>query len=319
MKYGFALAGRGPLASGEMLVRMAKKGEELGYDAVLMGDHVLVPKEISSPYPYTPSGEFPGAGAGDAMEMITLLAYIAGQTSKIRLVTSVLIVPYRPVLLAAKALATLDVLSGGRLVVGIGVGWMREEFEALGVPPFEERGAVTDEYIRAFKELWTSDNPHFEGKYVSFDNINFLPKPLQKPHPPIWVGGESRPALRRTAELANGWYPLGANPSFPMATPQQLTAGLQRLADYARRFGRDPAEIDVIYRAPAIELQESPGPAGDGRVPFVGNGEQIAGDIRQFQELGVGSLVIDFIRDTEDLDVVFGRMERFADQVWPKV
>ncbi len=318
MKYGFALAGRGPLASAEPLVRMAKKGEELGYDAVLMGDHVLVPKKISSPYPYTPTGEFPGSGAGDAMEMITLLAYLAGQTSKIRLVTSVLIVPYRPALLAAKALATLDVLSGGRLVVGIGVGWMREEFEALGVPPFEERGAATDEYIRAFKELWTSDDPHFEGKYVSFDNINFLPKPLQKPHPPIWVGGESRPALRRTAEFADGWYPLGSNPSFPMATPQQLTAGMARLAEYARRFGRDPAEIDVVYRAPSIELQDSPGPS-DGRVPFVGNAEQIAGDIRQFQELGVGSLVIDFIRQTEDLDIVFERMERFADQVWPKV
>lgn len=317
MKFGFNLAGRGPLASADSLVRIANKGEELGFDAVLMGDHILVPKKIDSTYPYTPTGEFPGGGAGDAMEMITLLAYVAGQTKKIRLVTSVLIVPYRPALLAAKALATLDVLSGGRLVVGIGVGWMEEEFEALDIPPYQERGAVTDEYIRAFKELWTSDDPHFHGKYVSFDDIHFLPKPAQKPHPPIWVGGESRPALRRTAELANGWYPIGSNPSFPMGTPEQLTAGLQRLAEYARRFDRDPAEIEIIYRAPRVELQQGASSSGDGRVPFIGNAEQLAGDIRQYEGLGVSSMVVDFGAD--DLDSVFGRMERFADQVMTKL
>ena len=108
-----------------------------------------------------------------------------------------LIVPHRNPIIAAKSLATLDYLSGGRLIIGVGVGWMREEFEAVGCESFDERGAVTDEYIRAFKELWTSDNPTFEGKYVSFSDINFLPKPVQKPHPPLWVGGESRPAIRR--------------------------------------------------------------------------------------------------------------------------
>nr|MCS5668648.1 TIGR03619 family F420-dependent LLM class oxidoreductase [Dehalococcoidia bacterium] len=230
MKYGFTLPGRGQLATPERLGIIAKKGEEFGFDSLLTGDHILVPRNISSPYPYTESGEFPGSTSGESMEQITLLSYIAGQTSKIRLVTSVLIVPHRNPLVAAKSLATLDVLSGGRLVVGVGVGWMREEFQALGLPPFEERGAVTDEYIRAFKELWTEDDPHFEGKYISFDDISFLPKPVQKPHPPIWVGGESRPALRRTAELADGWYPLGSNPTFPMGTPEQLKAGLERLA-----------------------------------------------------------------------------------------
>ena len=317
MKFGFALPGRGPLASADSLVRIANKGEELGYDAVLMGDHILVPKKIDSIYPYTPTGEFPGEGAGDAMEMITLLAYVAGQTKKIRLVTSVLIVPYRPVLLAAKALATLDVLSGGRLVVGIGVGWMEEEFNALDIPPFRERGAVTDEYIGAFKELWTSDAPHFQGNYVSFNDIHFLPKPVQKPHPPIWVGGESRPALRRTAELANGWYPIGSNPNFPMGGPEQLLAGMQRLAEYARRCGRDPAEIEIIYRAPKVELQAGASSSGDGRVPFIGNAEQIAGDIRKYEGLGVGSMVIDF--GVDDLASVCGRMERFADQVVAKL
>ncbi len=324
MKYGFTLPGRGPLATPETLGRIARAGEELGYDALFTGDHILVPRNIASPYPYTEGGEFPGSPSGESMEQLTLLAFLAGQTSRIRLVTSVIIVPHRNPLVAAKALATLDVLSRGRLVVGVGVGWMREEFEALGLPPFEERGAVTDEYIRAFKELWTSDDPHFEGKYVNFDNISFLPKPVQKPHPPIWVGGESRPALRRTAELADGWYPLGSNPTFPMGTPEQLAAGLDRLAMYARRFDRDPSEIETIYRTHQFELTDSAvpstgsGQAGD-RLSFVGNAEQIAGDIRQYQEMGVGSLVLDFLRQTEDLDVMLERMDRFANDVWPLV
>ncbi|MQG15132.1 MAG: TIGR03619 family F420-dependent LLM class oxidoreductase [SAR202 cluster bacterium] len=317
MKYGFTLPGRGHLATPERLGIIARKGEEFGFDTLLTGDHILVPKNISSVYPYTEGGEFPGSGSGESMEQITLLSYIAGQTSKIRLVTSVLIVPHRNPLIAAKSLATLDLLSGGRLVVGVGVGWMREEFQALGLPPFEERGAVTDEYIRAFKVLWTEDDPHFQGKYISFDDISFLPKPVQKPHPPIWVGGESRPALRRTAELADGWYPLGSNPTFPMGTPEQLKAGLERLAGYAERFGRDPSTIETIYRTHQFELLKQAG--GPDRLPFVGDADQIAGDIRQYQDMGVTSMIWDFLRQTDDLDSMLGLMEDFSTQVWPKV
>jgi len=317
MKYGFTLPGRGNLATPERLGIIARKGEEFGFDTLLTGDHILVPKNISSVYPYTEGGEFPGSASGESMEQITLLSYIAGQTSKIRLVTSVLIVPHRNPLIAAKSLATLDLLSGGRLVVGVGVGWMREEFQALGLPPFEERGAVTDEYIRAFKVLWTEDDPHFQGKYISFDDISFLPKPVQQPHPPIWVGGESRPALRRTAELADGWYPLGSNPTFPMGTPEQLKAGLERLAVYAERFGRDPSTIETIYRTHQFELLKQA--AGPDRLPFVGDADQIAGDIRQYQDMGVTSMIWDFLRQTDDLDSMLGLMEDFSTQVWPKV
>ena len=231
--------------------------------------------------------------------------------------TSVLIVPHRNPLIAAKSLATLDGLSGGRLVVGVGVGWMREEFQALGLPPFEERGAVTDEYIKAFKTLWTEDDPSFEGKYVSFDDISFLPKPVQKPHPPIWVGGESRPALRRAAELADGWYPLGSNPTFPMGTPEELQAGLERLAQYAQRFDRDPSEIETIYRTHQFELTKTA--AGADRMPFVGNADQIAGDIRRYQDMGVTTMIWDFLRQTGDMDQMLGLMEDFSRQVWPKV
>ncbi len=319
MKYGITLPDSGPLARPEELSAMAGKAEELGYDNILVGDHIVMPQRIGSAYPYNESGEYPDRSSGEAMELLTLLSFLAGRTSTIRLATSVIVVPYRSPLLAAKALATLDVLSQGRLVVGIGAGWMREEFEALGLPPFEERGAVTDEYIRAFKELWTSDNPKFEGKYVSFDNINFLPKPIQKPYPPIWVGGESRPALRRTAELADGWYPLGANPTYPMRTPQQLSDGIQRLASYARRFGRDPAEIEVIYGARQFDLKRNGESSGSERLPFVGSAEQVASDIRHYEEMGVGTLIFDFIRQSEEVDEILAKMEEFASRVWPKV
>ena len=319
MRYGITLPEGGSLTAPEKLGAMVGKAEELGYDSLSIGDRILMPRGIALTYPYNESGEYPDRGSGEAMELLTLLSFLAGRTSKIRLVSSVIVVPHRNPLLAAKALATLDVLSQGRLVVGIGVGWMREEFEALGLPPFEERGAVTDEYIRAFKELWTSENPSFEGKYVHFDNISFAPKPVQKPHPPIWVGGESRPALRRTAELANGWYPLGGNPTYPVDTPQQLANAIQRLASYAQRFGRDPAEIEIIYGPRQFELKKDGASPGSGRPSFVGTADQVASDIRHYQEIGVGSLIFDFTGQSEDVDEILTRMEEFATTVWPKV
>ena len=200
---------------------------------------------------------------------------------------------------------------------------MREEFEALDLPPFEERGEVTNEYISIFKELWTSDNPSFEGKYCSFSNITFLPKPVQKPHPPIWVGGESRPAMRRAARLGNAWYPIGSNPQFPMVEPEQLAAGIDRLAGYARRAGRDPAEIDVVYRTQYYQLQkEGAAPAfspSEQRRPFTGSADQIAADVRQYQEMGVSHLMLGFDRLSPNLDDMLRTMEDMARQVWPKV
>ena len=159
MKYGFTVPSRGPLATPESIITIAKRGEELGFDSISLGDHILVPRTIESSYPYTESGEYPGSATGSSLEQLSVLSYLAGQTSKIRLSSSVMVVPHRNPLVAAKSLATIDVLSAGRLVIGVGTGWMREEFEALGVQPFEERGAVTDEYIQAMKEISTTPSP----------------------------------------------------------------------------------------------------------------------------------------------------------------
>ena len=161
MNFGFSVPIGGALATGGALASLARRGEELGFGFLSTGDHLIVPRQIRSRYPYSDNGEF--GSAASFLDQPTLLSFVAAATSSIRLVTGVLVVPYRSPIHTAKVLATIDVLSGGRLTVGCGVGWMREEFEILGVPPFEERGAVTDEYIRVFRELWTSDDPEFHG------------------------------------------------------------------------------------------------------------------------------------------------------------
>ena len=240
-----------------------------------------------------------------------MLTFLAGITENIRLVPSVMIVPYRNPLLTAKMLATLDVLSKGRLTLGVGVGWMEEEFQALDTPPFAERGAVTDEYLQAFKELWTSDAPTFEGKYCRFSNINLLPRPVQKPHPPIWVGGQSRRAIRRAAQLGNGWHPVGAIPAAPLE-PEDLAQDLVSLRRYAEQAQRDPSEIDVAVKAPLYDRQVANGPE---RRRFSGDPEQVLQDIQTYEDTGVNHIIFD-IR-SPDLNETTDRMEWFAEVVMP--
>ena len=203
MKYGFTLPGRGPLATPDNLAAIARRGEELGYHFVLFGDHIVVPRHIASPYPYTETGEFPGSASGVAMEQLTVLAFLAGQTQTIRLATSVIIVPHRNPLWP-KALATLDVLSKGRLR-GVGCR-LREEFEALGLPPSRNGARSPTNTSEPSKSSGPATIP--ASRVSTAGSRTLSPKPVQKPHPPIWVGGESRRALRRTAELGNGWYPI---------------------------------------------------------------------------------------------------------------
>ena len=317
MEYGFAVPTDGPLAEPDQIVTLARRGEELGFEFMSVSDHVLIPKNIVSRYPYGETGEW--ADGDYCLEQLTALSFVASQTSTARLLTSVMVLPYRSPVLAAKMLSSIDVLSCGRVIVGCGVGWMREEFEALGSPPYDERGAVGDEYIRAFKELWTSDNPSFEGKYCSFSDITFLPKPVQKPHPPIWIGGESPPALRRAARYGDAWYPIGDNPRHPAETPDQLAEFLPRLHRYAEEAGRDPAQIGLAYCAGySADAYDDEGetalPTGQRR-QFTGSAERIAGDIRAFERVGVKYM--QFFFQTDSLSQTLERMERFARDVRP--
>src|SRR5262249_50326860 len=159
MQFGFNLPLTGPSASPAMLARIAAEGEAIGYDYAAISDHIVEPIDIHARYPYSESGEFPAGSRGERHEQLTAIAYLAAKTSRLKFLTSVMVVPHRPAVLTAKILATIDVMSGGRLIVGVGAGWLEEEFVAIGAPPFAERGTATDEYLMAFRELWTKDKP----------------------------------------------------------------------------------------------------------------------------------------------------------------
>jgi probable F420-dependent oxidoreductase len=306
MRYGFYLPTRGGCATPDALEAIVQRGEALGFHSVMIADHVVFPTTIASKYPYTVSGEFPGGG--DALEQLALMAFVAGHTRRLRLVTSVMILPYRNPVLTAKMLATIDVLSRGRVTVGVGVGWLREEFEALDSPAFERRGAASDEYLTIFKTLWTQNPASFAGQFYRFSSLRCLPQPVQKPHPPIWIGGHSTPALRRVARHGDGWHPVGANPAVPLR-PAELRASLDQLARLTEAEGRDPSALTISFKAPVYDVSATTIGGGERR-PFMGTAQQIADDIGAYEKLGVSELIFDF--RSERLAETLERMDRFA-------
>jgi len=317
MDFGFSIPTRGILATREAALALAKCGESAGFDYLAIPDHIVIPRRIDSPYPYNAQRKMVGASDGDCLEQLVLMSFLAAATSRIRLLTSVMVVPHRPVMLAAKALATIDVLSGGRVTVGCGAGWMEEEFVALAAPPFAERGRVTDDYLRAFKQLWTQDDPRFDGAHARFSDIAFLPKPIQQPHPPLWIGGESPAALRRAVALGDAWYPIGSNPQFPLDTLERYERGIAALKETAQRSGRDPSTIELSYWASWYNEKHGAQTIDGQRQLFTGDDADVANDIRAFERLGVRHLLFNFVRAS--LSESIAAVERFATRILPLV
>jgi len=315
--FGIHIGTRGCLTSRENVMAAAQRAETLGYAYLGVADHLIVPMQTGVRYPYTADGIWPGAPTGECFDCIATLAFLAGCTERLKLLTSVAVVPHRPAVLAAKLFLTADVLSGGRVIAGVGTGWMREEFEALGTPPYEERGAVTDEYLDAFRELWTQDAPRFEGRHVKFADILFEPKPVQKPYPPIWVGGESGPALRRTARIGDAWYPIGTNPQHRLDSMKRFQAGVERLRRLTREAGRDPSKMGLAYRVTSWG-KSLPDLADDGeRRLFSGETADVVADLRAFRDFGVG--YVDFNFDGATADAMLSNMRHFREDVLAKV
>ena len=277
MKFGFYLPTRGENASRKALRQIVSTAEAAGFHSVMIADHIAFPVEIESKYPYTVDGGFPGHG--DALEQLSLMSFIAGSTEKLRLVTSVMILPHRNPVFTAKALATIDVLSEGRVTVGVGVGWLREEFEALAAPEFDRRGAVSNEYIEIFRKLWTESPAEHSGEFYRFKALRCEPHPIQKPHPPIWIGGHSRPALRRTAKYGDGWHPVGATAAAPLG-PDEFRGLLNQLKRLTEAEGRNYEDITISFKAPIYD----PGVAvaGAERRPFTRAPDQILSDLRPY-------------------------------------
>jgi probable F420-dependent oxidoreductase len=315
VEFGFSLPGRGPLANPDVILELAAKAEHLRYSSLFVTDHVVLP--ASSPrsvYPYSPTGQFPGGGEQGYLEPLALLGHLAHATRKIRLGTSVLVVPYRNPLLAAKMLATIDVLSHGRIILGVGTGWLAEEFEALQAPPFEERGRVTDEYLQLMRLTWTADPVAFEGRYYRVKDVHALPKPTGRI--PIWVGGHTDAALRRAARLGDGWHPIGLRPPATLL-PDEYATAVERVRTYAREAGRDPSSITLSLRVPMeVRSPRAKAPAGD-RPLFQGTAAEVRADVERYAALGVTHFVFD--ATVPERKAALTNMARFADEVRPKI
>ena len=295
MKFGVWIPNCRHLATPDIIRTTAVRAEQLGYDSVWVSDHVVVPNANVLNF-------------GEAVfDPFVTLAVAAGATSRVALGTTVLIVPYRNAVVTAKMVSSLDALSGGRVILGIGAGWVAAESAMLGVP-FDERGAMTDEHLRAMQELWTSDTPAFQGKYTSFGAVRFEPKPVQRPLP-IWVGGHSRAALKRTVAIGAAWHPINRPPA-------EILAGRAELARVAALAGRATApaitlrnDVRVLRAGEAV-----PPSAHAGRV-LAGEPSALVEQIRELAECGVEHLVLEFL--SEDGAALAAQMDAFASRVRP--
>ena len=292
MKFGFQLPQVGPLASGENMRACAQLVEELGFDSLWVSEHIVIPRKQRTPYFRSPTGEFPVPPDMAFLEPIATLLFAAACSERVQLGMSVCVLPTRNPVITAKELATLDVLSGGRLIFGVGAGWWAEEFEMLGVP-FQQRGARTNEYIQLIKKLWTEDNPSFRGRFWQIEEVGFAPKPLHKPHPPVWVGGDAEPALRRAGRLADAWHAVDY-------APPELAEMFARVQGYAKEAGRDPGAVDLTLR---LTL----GPAEDS--------QRTIERLRGYRDVGVSHIAFEMW--VGSLEQFRQALERFASEVRP--
>lgn len=317
MDFGITLGPRGATGTPDGLAARAAQADSLGFAYLGIPDHIVFPRSSASQYPYNADGKHPSIGTGYCLEQLTCLAFVAALTRKIRLLTSVLVVPHRPAILAAKTLATIDVLSKGRLTVGVGVGWLAEEMAALGAPPFAKRGAASDAFISGFRELWTKDNPRGDGTFVNLDGLIFEPKPVQRSGPPIWVGGEGKAARRRAGRLGDGWYPTVRNPRERLDRPEVFAAALAEVRREAEAAGRDPSGIDVAVYANSLSLGMARENADGDRLVFTGSAAQIVDDVGAFVRAGARHIIVGF--ESNDLQQSLDLTEAFASSVMAKV
>ena len=302
MKLGVALPAAGAWATPDNQVRVAQRAEALGYHSLWVFQRLLYALTPKNDYPPMPGQPWPKAFQR-AVDPIVTLAYVAGATSRIRLGTSVLITAYYTPIMLAKQLATLDLVSRGRLDVGLGIGWSRDEYEASGVP-YERRGKRGDEFIACLKTIWTSEQPEFHGEFYTLPRSIVEPRPVQKPHPPITIGGYGPTVIRRAVTLGDGFN--GGN--VPLAQVAPLVA---QIKDAARAAGRDPDALHVVSRGSYLVHDA---PQGVGRRPLWGSLDEIREDIARYAEAGLTELFLEpnFQPAGADLTRVLDVMEKLA-------
>jgi probable F420-dependent oxidoreductase len=286
MKFGVFLPISGRASGPDTLTEAAHSAEDLGFDAVWSADRVVTPWQITTPYPYSENHEFIVPPDRPFLDSLTCLAFLAGQTEKITLGISVLVLPYRHPLYWARVAVSIERLSRGRLIMGIGVGWMEEEFAAQGIS-FKDRGRMTDEQLEIISRLWTEEHASYNGQFYRFQDLAFYPKPIQQPRIPIWVGGEGINAQRRAAKYGDAWFPY-----FVEITPGELRAGYDSVLRMASEAGRDPGQVLLTCCQP-IELTRQPVPQ-DERI-LRGTPEQLVEALKAYREIGVDHLALQFM------------------------
>ena len=237
MKFGIVFANTGFAATPEGAAALGQIAEEAGFESLWTVEHVIVPAGYESQYPYSPTGKMPGSEDNPIPDPLIWLTWVAANTRTIKLATGILILPQRNPIVLSKEVATLDLLSGGRAILGVGVGWLREEFDAIGVD-FDDRGPITDEYMQALRELWTAEEPTFSGRWTSFEKAKMYPKPAQAGGVPLHVGGHSRAAARRAGRFGDGFFPA-------KGSLEELSSLFELARATATEAGRDPAAIEM--------------------------------------------------------------------------
>jgi probable F420-dependent oxidoreductase len=308
-QFGLDLGIYGPLAQPDTVINLAKFAESAGFSSVWLADHVVFPKIFESKYPYSATGGFPAPTTDPLLEPIATMGVLAGATKNIRIGTAVLIIPYRNPVLLARMLITIDQFSNGRITLGAGVGWLKEEFEALDTADFSLRGKVTDEYLEIFKALSLGKEVTYQGETYNFKTVYSMPGSVQRPHPPILIGGIANPALRRVVKHGNGWLAVALD-------SVHIQERLKTLKDISERYDRSFDELDLVYKIFLNPGEPQKGPFGNREVG-TGSEKQIIEDLKNVLGAGFKSVIIRYRGDnaTEQTE----QMERFANEIAPKL
>jgi probable F420-dependent oxidoreductase len=308
MQLGLFLPISGRSATRRTLMQAAQQAEAWGFSTVWAAERLVMPWRIDTPYPYAETATFFVPPDRPFLESLSVLAFLAGCTERIQLGVSVLVLPYRHPLHWAKVAATIDTLSEGRFILGVGIGWMREEFAALGAP-FDERAAVADEQLELVRGPLRQEHASFSGRFYRFEDVAFNPSGYNRPGVPIWVGGEGRPAQRRAARYGDAWFPY-----FVRVTPDELAARFEYVRQQAAHAGREAAEVALHLNLP-IEVTDDAVPQEPDRLR--GSPQQLAATLDRFRQVGVQHLALQFM--APHYPERLAQITRFAQEVLPRL
>lgn len=310
LTFGLDVGIYGRLATPEPIMTLARLAEDMGFASVWVADHVAFPVSFASKYPYAKEGDFPSRLDDPLLEPIAILGVLAGATKRVRLGTAVLVMAYRNPVLQARQLVTIDQMSGGRVTLGAGVGWLEEEFKVLGFDDFKRRGKATDEAIEIFKAIARGGEVGFDGEVYRFEPVYSSPGSVQRPHPPVLIGGVADPALRRVVHHGDGWLATALG-------PDRIKAQLDRLRAHCGEHGRSYDSVKLVFKV-FLNIGEAKRNQYDEREPATGSVSEIIDDLKRLRDLGFGETIVR-VRAAPTLEATRTQIDRFVSDIAPRV